>query len=122
MEQRRGTLVFRFTAAYVTEGGRVYCICNEAPVVGVGDTADAAYADVSAALRVYVESLRERGELEHAIAAGKTPCLVTVSAGAVTVAAAPPLDASGGTDEIYIPTGFWTVNGHREFERDLARA
>lgn len=82
---RARPFIFEFTLAYVEEGGRHFCTCNEAPVVGTGASREEAYLDMQAALSVWLDNLAELGELDRAISDGRVPCVVTVESGKLTV-------------------------------------
>ena len=73
MDIRSELLILRFTGAFKKEGDLVFATCNEAPLVGCGESEDKAYEDMTAALDVYIGSLSERGELLEALKQRKIP-------------------------------------------------
>ena len=68
------TTLLRFTAeAPFEQADRIYIACKEAPIVGCGATEEEAFEDLLKGLRLSVDQLEARGELDRALVEGHIP-------------------------------------------------
>jgi hypothetical protein len=75
--------VARFSGHYEEHDGVWFAVCAELPIVGCGNSRQAALRDAGAGIRVFIEDLKARDELRDAIGEGLIPSLTVDLAGSV---------------------------------------